>query len=243
MTKLKVLSEIIKETLWPTRCAICDSFGEILCENCRANLDYIDILTSCKRCGAPYGHIQCSECVDIEQSDGTIQKYMFKETRSAIIANKNSLKIIKVYKDKSEIRLQYLIAQIMSHYIDPKWIDNIKAITYIPSTQKAFLKRGYDHMQLIALQLSKITNIPLLSIFKRPESNDQRKLSRKMRELNVKTKFQPKIEEVIKLREDDGILIIDDVFTTGATMNAAAFSLKNAGMKNIYGLTFLKVMD
>ena len=58
----RLTSEALLETLWPTRCAVCDTPGEVLCAPCSLNLSHIDWWRACPRCGAPFGRVQCSEC-------------------------------------------------------------------------------------------------------------------------------------------------------------------------------------
>ena len=55
-------AQAVAETLWPTRCAICDEPGELLCERCKSELPFIDLWRACPICGAPWGHTQCTEC-------------------------------------------------------------------------------------------------------------------------------------------------------------------------------------
>ena len=46
-------AQAVAETLWPTRCAICDEPGELLCERCRSEPPFIDLWRACPICGAP----------------------------------------------------------------------------------------------------------------------------------------------------------------------------------------------
>ena len=48
-------AEALAETVWPTRCAICDAPGQVLCDSCCASLPYVDWWRACPRCGAPFG--------------------------------------------------------------------------------------------------------------------------------------------------------------------------------------------
>lgn len=50
-------AEALAETVWPTRCAVCDAPGEPLCEHCRTALRYVDWWRACPRCGAPFGRL------------------------------------------------------------------------------------------------------------------------------------------------------------------------------------------
>lgn len=58
-------AEALAETVWPTRCAICDAPGHVLCDSCRMALAYVDWWRACPRCGAPFGRLQCCECNEV----------------------------------------------------------------------------------------------------------------------------------------------------------------------------------
>ena len=57
-----LVADIAAETLWPTRCALCDAYGALLCERCVGSIPFLDQWRACTRCGAPWGLVQCSEC-------------------------------------------------------------------------------------------------------------------------------------------------------------------------------------
>lgn len=214
---IELLHNALNEVLWPTRCAICDKPGEIICRDCLRKLPFIDINKSCKICGEPYGYCQCCG-----------NHSFIKQIISATLLNKDSGHIISIYKDAGELRLSQLIANIMLSYMPSSW--NIDVLTFIPSSKEAYNKRGYDHAEILAKSISEISNIPIVEVFCRPKTIDQRKLSKAERSLNIniQTKQIPKQEN---------ILLIDDVYTTGATLNACS-SLLNE--KNIYALTFTR---
>ena len=214
---IEVLNSAINEVLWPTRCAICDKPGEIICEECLRKLPYIDINKSCKICGEPYGFCQCC---GIHSN--------IKQTISATLLNKDSGHIISIYKDAGELRLARLIANIMYSYMPRNWI--FDSLTYIPSSKNAYNKRGYDHAKILAETFSEISGKPVIEIFDRPTTLDQRKLTKSERSQNIKIKVK-------NSPPCNSILLIDDVYTTGATLNACASQLK---VNNIYALTFTR---
>ena len=55
-------AECAAEVLWPTRCALCDRPGSVLCPQCESSLHFIDAWQACPRCGAPFGRAVCTEC-------------------------------------------------------------------------------------------------------------------------------------------------------------------------------------
>jgi len=62
------LLEGLLELLCPTRCAGCDMPGQVLCGSCHAALPQIERASACVRCGAPFGHLVCTECGRVAHS-------------------------------------------------------------------------------------------------------------------------------------------------------------------------------
>ncbi|MDO5329121.1 MAG: double zinc ribbon domain-containing protein [Coriobacteriia bacterium] len=218
---LEILKSAIVENLWPTRCVICDRPGLSICKNCLRKLLYIDTNKTCKICGEPYGSIQC--CGNHENINRCI---------SATILNELSGRIVTVYKDAGELQLSILIANILFSYMPRSWRG--LPITFIPSTKQAYRKRGYDHSEILANKVAELCQSKCYKLFNRPKSADQRILNRDERKQNIK-KF-----ELIDKANIESVVIIDDVYTTGATLNSAANTLKKANYNNVYALTFTR---
>ncbi len=227
--------EVVAETLWPTRCAICDIPGDLICDDCINKLRFIDTCFSCPTCGSPYGTIQCTEC-----GNPTLElDFPFDGMASALCLDENSKSIISTYKDKDERRLSKFIAFVIANYIKPEWVRKPCVLTYIPDTIQAYRRRSFDHSLEIAQCLSDVTDLQLACLFERPKSKDQRSLGRKERIDNMLHIMHIKEGATIPKR----IIIVDDICTTGATLCAAALALRNAGAEEIYGLTFGKAID
>lgn len=241
MSLLDATSEIAKELLWPTRCAVCDAPGEVLCANCKKQLRYVDSNKACRKCGAFGGSTQCSECNDIMLELNDVQKFPLDELRHCVVLNEDARRIVTAFKDGSELRLASQIAQIMAQYVKPEWVEKKCVVTFIPPTNEAVARRGFNHMELIARELCKRCHLDCASLFETPKSTDQRALTRKERIANMKRVLiaQPTSQQI----KTKPVLIIDDVCTTGATIYSASLSLKNAGFTTIWGLTFARVMN
>ena len=78
-------ADMVAETLYPTRCAVCDKPGAVLCGSCAAALPYIDALTACPRCGAPFGVVQCSECTSVLMEPFGYKEPPYDEMASALV--------------------------------------------------------------------------------------------------------------------------------------------------------------
>ncbi len=222
----RILVEAAIETLWPTRCALCDRPGQVLCSRCARALHYMDYWQSCPRCGAPWGRIQCDHCA--AQSLLAAQKGE-EEPRArpclgCLRYTQETATLIKTYKDKGEQRLAATFAQIMAHIAPPTWHAEAQCVTYVTASKAARRRRGFDHMELIAQKLAAIWELPCLRLLHEPRAQDQRVLGRAGRMSNMEGRFAP----VLPLRVHRTI-IIDDVLTTGSTMEDACGALEQAG--------------
>lgn len=231
--------EAAVETLWPTRCAVCDVPGEILCEKCAAQLRFIDVNGACPTCGAPYGRAQCTECNDTVMAlQGRKHPPMDAMTNCVILDN-DSRRVVTSFKDQGEQRLAKTIAEYLARYLNPTWIEERATITYIPATKAAIRRRGFDHMNLVAAELANITGLKLVRLFTHPTSKDQRRLSRAERSINMESK----ISILDGCQIPYSCIVVDDICTTGATLYAATDALKRAGCTKVYTATFGRVLD
>lgn len=230
------IAEIAAETLWPTRCAICDAPGAVLCDRCRASLPYIDWWRACKRCGGAFGAVQCSECSSLALAHLNRTELPYVACASALMFDERSGKLVRTYKDAGEQRLAPIIAQIMGNYLPPDW--PCDALTFVPASQAALQKRGFDHMELVARHLSSELDMPCLPAFERPRTKDQRGLTRAERISNLTGRFRVRPQCFI---EGLDLLLIDDVYTTGATLCDATDALLARGAHEVRCLTLARV--
>lgn len=227
---------VVLETLWPTRCVICDTPGDVLCAACRINLPYLDYYHACPLCGAAFGSIQCSECNGFMLEKRKLNALAFDACASVCVATGSSLQIVKTYKDRNEQRLSSVIAALLLPFIDPSWPHNF-VITAIPARKDALRQRGFDHMKSIAQEISVLSRHEYQELLTQKQRKDQRKLSAQNRFSNMRDAFSLKADYI-----PSSILLLDDVYTTGATLNAASELLKEAGATWVGCLTFLRVM-
>lgn len=238
------IANIIKlaslENLWPTRCCVCDKPGHLLCKSCESKLPFIDQYSSCQKCGEPYGLTQCCGCTK-EHSSTHGRTSSIKQCRSAVILNADTGRITTIYKDAGEQRLSKVLAYFMSIICPNEWLKHKCFVTWIPSTKEAVLRRGFDHCKNVCNEFASMKSLNAVSIFDNPKSVDQRKLNRKQRIENMSNILKVKLNTVKKITNYfDSVIVIDDVYTTGSTLNAAANVLKKCGFKNIYCITFAR---
>lgn len=230
------LAQAVLETLWPTRCALCDAPGELLCPTCKLRLPYIDLTRACRRCGAPFGRMQCTECNDVILRAIGRETLPFEGCVSVVSMTRATGRIVTLYKDRGVRELARTISELMAPCIDPAWIERASCITWIPATKDAVRRRGFDHAELIASHLARQRGIEARALFARPSSKDQRALGRKGRLANMEGRFA--------LLEAGGapasVIVVDDVTTSGATLFAAADALKESGAREVFCATFAR---
>ena len=214
--------ESLGELIAPTRCAGCERQGVLLCHECLASLsrDYV-LGQACPKCAGPYGALTCTECWEIE--------YSFEAALALGILDGPLARVVVLFKDANERRLADLLGLILAQRIQVSWDNWAHALCWIPATKEAIRRRGFDHAELLARCVAQHLKAPVLPLLSRPHARDQRGLSRKQRlkgaQQFVCTGRTPKIPQKV--------IIIDDVFTTGATVEAASQALLKAGAQQV----------
>lgn len=235
---LPALCEIAAELLSPTRCASCECPGALICENCLESMVRIDPAYACTRCGAPFGFMLCTECQGAATS--------LDRCLAAAVFDGPPARIIRAYKDGGERRLAAEIAHIMlkaafeAERTSPKCyggiISQTDAVTFVPVTAAAYRRRGFDHMEQVARAFSGACGLPFVDVLVKHGAYDQRAFSREER-----LEHSRDVYEAVEPVDGARLLLLDDVITTGATMNAAASVLKRAGAASVDGLAFARV--
>lgn len=111
---------------------------------------------------------------------------------------------------------------------------NVELLIPVPLHPKRRRERGYNQAEILAKEISRYTGIPYdANVLKRRKStNPQKKLDNKARKRNLNGAFVLSKEIPMK-----NVAIIDDIFTTGSTIDEAASVLKAAGASKVYFLT------
>ncbi|MDI6785643.1 MAG: ComF family protein [bacterium] len=222
--------------LFPSYCEICNQRlqnEKYICQKCLKKVKYINSNT-CSLCGKEFNLPVSSLCKDCKNN-----KRYFKEAR-AIGRYEGVLKdYIHLLKYCNKPYLKVLFPDIVKDYA--KWIKNYQFdyIMPIPLHPKKLRKRGYNQAELFAKYLSKAYKIEYYkdNLTRKKETLPQINLDKKERLRNVKSSFIVKYKEKVK---DKSILLIDDVYTTGATVNECSKELKESGVKKIIVLTLAR---
>ena len=258
----KLMRLAAEETLWPTRCVICDMPGELICHSCHLHLPYIDQLKACPTCGAAFGKTICCECNHFILDWKHLKCFPLDECISSVALTPESRRIVTCYKDRGEQRLAQLIAYYMADAMPRSWFSHSCFIP-IPTRKRAKRERGFDHMKLIAQELHDCTHLACLNLLQPGARKDQRALGGQERLQNMSHSFFIQQEHWQQYEQDlhecKRLILIDDVMTTGATLFSAAETLakqfalsneavirqdrnfsKQSRIPKICGLTFIR---
>ena len=228
--------EVAAETLWPTRCALCDAPGSVLCERCERSLPYVDRWSCCSRCGAPFGLVQCSECNPVTLGRLGRTSLPFAAGACTVLFDDSTGRIVRIFKDRGEQRLSEVIAACKARALPLDW--PFDALTFVPASRTAIARRGFDHALLLAEALAALLNAPCMRTLDTSQTADQRALGRAERLENLTGSFSAEHATCAGKR----FVLVDDVHTTGATLCAATDALIASGAREVRVLTFARVL-
>lgn len=212
--------DYILDLIYPPVCGICKKISkENLCNECTLKLDKYKINVNTK---LKEDNMYFDEAFHIFKYEGII--------RDAIISYKFQNKAY-LYKTFSKIILKNGKAY--------SFLKKYDIIIPVPIHKKRKQKRGYNQTELIAKEIAKNTHLELQKnvLIKSLNIVPQSELNRKERKENIKNVFELKNFDKIR---NKNIIIFDDIYTTGSTLNECAKILRNAECKNIGILTIAK---
>lgn len=213
------LVEGLLELIAPTRCAGCELPGALLCDECVRTLPRIDAADACPRCGAPFGRLVCTECWNDVLS--------FERGLAVGELDGALARAVVLHKDAGERRLGGVLGALMGEAVSHAWSDWPEVVTWIPPTAAAMRRRGFDHGRGLAEPAALRLGIPSEPLLTRARARDQRVLGRVERAANAAGTFSA------VRRVAERVVIVDDVMTTGATLDAAAGALLGAGAPGV----------
>ena len=226
---IKEVTEKLLYALYPRRCSLCGevvALDEELCGEC-LGAEMIEG-ELCRVCGNPKKECSCTKKTKIPEYKAFIAPYYYE---NSISAGANRFKDYG-FPELSEAMGEKLSQQIENYYNKIEF----DCITFVPLTKKKLRKRGYNQAQLLADEVSKHINIPSAKLLSKIRSTPQQKrISANQRKVNLRGAFD--LAEGADV-DDKTILLIDDIKTTGSTLNECAFVLNAYGAKAVYAASF-----
>ena len=217
------------DLLFPPRCAVCGSLEAFLCDRCAASLP-VASLPRCPVCWQPTADGECRKCQKAPPAFAALRcPYVFKEGVREVV---HGLK----YQHQSVLAAP--MAELLHRFLadNPLPADVIVPVPLFPRRRRV---RGYNQSALLAHALARHLRLPV----------DERTLARTRNTASQartgkadERKFN--VREAFACRGDaltgKTVLLLDDVTTTGATLDACAHALREAGVASVRALTFAR---
>lgn len=227
---------------WFPRGINCISCGEdlfdapySLCQDCLEALGLIKGKT-CRRCGRPLVEVSTTLCYACFG-----KRTSFKGNAAVTAYTPLAQQMIFRFKYKDQRHLAHTIAEMMDDLLRATWISDVDSVVGVPTSPKRLRQRGYCQMALVAEQLSRRSGLEHLKgvLVRILETPRMKTLSRNSRKEALEGCF----EVIGHSLSGRSVLLIDDIMTTGATLEVCSQVLLEAGASEVWALTFATVYD
>jgi len=216
--------------LFPQWCVGCGREGDFICPSCRRSLPRV-VPPLCPRCGKPHpSGMLCPNCVDWQaEIDGIRSPFRFDGVMRQAIHQ---------LKYKSLRALTGILAELLSDYLAANSVPG-EVLVPVPLHRKRLRERGYNQSILLAEKLGELVGLPVVNdclIRERHAPPQARASTVEERRHNVAGAFACRDHRL----QGKQVLLIDDVSTTGATLDACAAVIKSAGAASVWGLVLAR---
>jgi predicted amidophosphoribosyltransferase len=218
---------LLLDVVVPRRCLVCRLPGGEVCDGCRERLQPAPV-PLCHRCGAhtPWPVERCRECAG--------RRLAFAQARAGVLYDDVARTLVGAWKERGLRRLGLLAGEVVAELLTCPPVD---ALTFVPPDGDRSLKRGHHPAERLARELGLWWKLPVEPLLGRArEVKQQRGLSVDERRRNVQGAFEAVREPPRRL------CLIDDVYTTGSTVSAAASALRRRGARHVEVVTFARAV-
>jgi competence protein ComFC len=218
------------DVLFPPFCCSCGELGFELCPECINKITLIDQQKICLICGDISDRARI--CQDCQHSKPYFDQLRSWGEYSGVLRD-----VIQKYKFDHGLGLTRFLSDPSIEFIQ-SWGIKINHIVPVPLSNSRLHARGYNQSALLASSISRSLHIEIKprTLFRIKETFSQVGLNSKERKDNVFNAFKADNYE----NRNKSVLVIDDIATTGSTLNECARALKNAGAKEVFCYTVAK---
>lgn len=199
----------------------------MICKECRQKLVYIKN-PRCKKCGKPIEDFRKEFCKDC-----TRKKHYYKAGRVVWVYTKDMRQSVYRFKyDNKREYADFYVTELVRLY--GGWVERlgVDAVIPIPLHRSKYKIRGFNQAEVLARGIGKKMNLPVLTevVGRARNTMAQKNLNDKERQENLKNAFKI-TNNAVQLNK---VLLVDDIYTTGSTIDAVARVLRENGVKEVY---------
>lgn len=231
---IKFVKETFLDALYPRTCALCASLlnskEKGICTACALRLKPLRE-PLCKKCGKPLRDVQEEFCFDCRR-----HKHIFSCNQGIFPYNEQMQGAIARWKFQGRREYSAFFGQVM-YYYGKDYIAHCRpqAIFSMPLHKYKEKSRGFDQAKDLAKIIQSRTQIPYMEDFliRKKNTRAMKALDSRQRKQNIKGAFAL-VKDIPGLKR---VLVIDDIYTTGASLDEVSKVLKEAGIEEIYCMT------
>ncbi len=246
--------KIFIDILFNRRCLVCFKYGSYICNNCFFKFIGRNQYIKCHVCNTESRiglvHLECRE---LSHLDGLISLSSYTPLLRDLIFKVKYQFIYQIFNDLGDIFSEYL--KSYSIFKDNKGIqkankvnigENKLIVTSVPLSKRKQNFRGFNQSEVLAKKISRNLNLKYLKLLNRVKDtkalHSQDKLNRKESIYNA-FEINKKVNKLdnLNLSNKDIIIIIDDIYTSGATLNECAKVLKQRYNCKVFGAVLARV--
>lgn len=184
----------------------------------------------CRRCGRPWhGPTPCPQCAG--------KNWAFTQARSVGPYHGELRLAVHRLKFRNQQAGARILAQLMFQSVEASWWPELDGIVPVPLHPERLRQRGYNQAELLAYELSLLSHRPMQPLLERRHPTPaQIGLSQQQRRANMQGAFRvaPGRQQQLQGKR---LLLVDDVLTTGSTLDACARALRQAGCREVRAVT------
>lgn len=206
---LKLIWNLLGKILYPETCCACGKFGSYLCTKCRLHVDFL------------FSPIELPENSELASLTAA---FHYKPPISSLI---------QAMKYRSVEDIGKILGELL--YLHTNFPD-AEVVTSVPLLREKKNVRGFNQAKTLAVSFAKLAKIPYQELLQKHSHRAKSQASTKDLHARLTNVERHAFTLLPRARPPNSVLIVDDVFTTGATLNACARPLKAAGVKKVHGL-------
>jgi ComF family protein len=227
------LGQDLLDLVFPPRCVVCHQSGVLLCAACLERFPRL-MPPLCELCGRPV--VRPGVCQQCRQAP-----LLIDGIRSVVSFEGRAREAIHQFKYVGRLPLASRLARLMADY----WRANpipADVITAVPLHVARQHERGYNQADLLAQEFGRVIGLPFVAgTFQRVRNTRaQVGLDAAERRANVRDAFAYQVLRQGRSVQGQHVLVIDDVCTTGSTLEACSVALKAAGAASVWGFTLAR---
>ncbi|MDP2703691.1 MAG: phosphoribosyltransferase family protein [bacterium] len=245
LEKVKKIGKGVANVLFPAFCASCGKEGAYICKNCELFLGEVPLI--CPVCNvSSFGgtrHVYCESSrygleglASMWEYEGIV-KHLLGQVKYVGITHVVEELVRRAFANMAKDQQRF--ASFLSFLFEENTV-----VTYVPIFLRREKRRGFNQAQLIARAVGKVADKKVLSLLRKTRNTEsQTDLDKEQRLQNVKDAFVMNVKgQMSNVKIPERVVLVDDIWTTGATMKECCKELKKAGVEKVWGFTLARTV-